>query len=447
MDGKKLVFLHLSDIHFQRESGGRYDIDSDVRNELLLDVEQTAREFGQVDGVLISGDIAYRGVPAEYAHARDFLRELTDRIDIVETLETFVWCVPGNHDVDRSCVRGNPLLNSIHFEWRNEELGKLDSTIQTCMEHPLSSEMLLEPITEYNKFAAAYGSSMSANKPTWRRDFVLNDGSCLRLNGLNSTIISDDSDDEQRLVLGQFQIPQREVGVTHVVMCHHPPDCWLDAHSVEDGLNARAHVQLFGHKHLPRCKQINNTLRISAGAVHPERRVPEWEPCFNWLSMYVADVGGHRELCVDVYPHVWDSTDRKFIPDMNSCHGSTCKQFHLELEPRRRDTNLSVCAADSIQATDGVKIVSSQSTEDAGNVPMDRERTLTYQFFLLPHVVRLQIATSLGLVRDEDEGLPDYELFGRVLKRAADAHVLDQLWDEVESKHNRKGGPNPFRDK
>jgi len=77
---------------------------------------------------------------------------------------------------------------------------------------------------------------------------------------------------------------------------------------------------------------------------------------------------------------------------------------------------------------------------------MDRERTLTYQFFLLPHVVRLEIATNLGLIKDEDEGLPDYELFGRVFKRAASANILDRLWNEVEKKHGHESGPNPFRD-
>lgn len=440
---KNLVFLHLSDIHFRRGSGGRYDIDSDLRNELLLDVERTAADFGQVDGVLISGDIAFGGASDEYVRAREFLQKLAGKVGIPEVL---VWCVPGNHDVDRKRIEANPLLQDIHKRWRETQPEMLGDTIERYMNHQQSGETLLEPITEYNKFAAAYGCVMSARDLTWRRDFSLNDGSCLRLNGLNSTIVSDDLDDEQGLVLGEFQVPQRKAGVTHVVMCHHPPDCWLDADSVEDGLNARAHVQLFGHKHLPRFKQINNTLRISAGAVHPERRVPEWKPCFNWLSMCVADVNGHRKLCVDIYPHVWDSTDRKFIPDMNSCRGNTCKQFHLELEPRRWDTRLSVFAADSIQMTDAAKMVSPQSTEDAGNVPMDRERTLTYQFFLLPHVVRLEIATNLGLIKDEDEGLPDYELFGRVFKRAASANILDRLWNEVEKKHGHESGPNPFRD-
>lgn len=443
MDGKKLVFLHLSDIHFRRGSGGRYDIDTDLRNELLFDVRQRPDDLARVEGILVSGDIAYTGTAQEYAHARDFLRELTDGIGIEGTR---VWCVPGNHDVDRNCVTTHSVLEAIHTKWREAEPTTRDSMIETCMEHPLSRQILLEPIEQYNRFAATYTCAMNPNDLTWYRDFLLNDGSRLRLNGLNSTIISDDLDDTRRLVLGQFQIPKREADVTHIVICHHPPDWWLDADSVEGGLNARAHVQLFGHKHLPQFEQIENTLRISSGALHPDRRVPGWKPCFNWLSMCVADGNAHRELRVDIYPHTWDGGRRRFVPDTESCSGSIFTRFNLELEPRPCHTELSVCVADSIQAIDAPKMGNSQSAEDRGNVRMNRERTLTYQFFSLPHVARLEIATNLNLIKDEDEGLPDYELFGRVFKRAASANVLDRLWDEVEKKHGRESGPNPFRD-
>lgn len=444
MDGKNLVFLHLSDIHFRRGSGGRYDIDEDLRNELLLDVGQRAGELTEVGGVLVCGDIAYSGSGEEYVHAKEFLRELTDRIGIESTR---VWCVPGNHDVNRSCVAANPLLEAAHAEWREAELATLDGLIERHMEHPLSSQVFLEPIAEYNDFAAGYECSTNPNELIWRHNFQLNDGSCLRLNGLNSTIISDARDDEHNLVLGQFQIPKREMDVAHVIMCHHPPDCWLDAKSVESGLNARANVHLYGHKHLPRFEQNDNILRISSGAFHPDRRVPTWKPCFNWLSMYVVNQDGHRALSVDVYPHVWDNKQRKFVQDTASCAGDSAKRFSLELEPRPCHTERDICEVRPGQVTDAQKVEDAQPTEDRGNARMNRERTLTYQFFSLPHVVRIEIASNLKLIKNEDECLPDYELFGRILKRAADTRVLDQLWDEVAKKHGHAVEPNPFRPK
>ena len=57
----KLVFLHLSDIHFLRWSGSRYDLDADLRNELLLDAVDMVKQLGLPDGILICGDIAFSG--------------------------------------------------------------------------------------------------------------------------------------------------------------------------------------------------------------------------------------------------------------------------------------------------------------------------------------------------------------------------------------------------
>jgi hypothetical protein len=77
---------------------------------------------------------------------------------------------------------------------------------------------------------------------------------------------------------------------------------------------------------------------------------------------------------------------------------------------------------------------------------MDPIRVLTYRFFDLAHVVRIDTARKLGLLEDKDEGLQDYELFERVLTRAAKNHLLVQLWDEVELKHgDSKYESNPFR--
>ena len=77
---------------------------------------------------------------------------------------------------------------------------------------------------------------------------------------------------------------------------------------------------------------------------------------------------------------------------------------------------------------------------------MDAARVLTYRFFALSHVTRIDIARKLKLVRNEDEGVLDYELFNRVFKRAsADRNLLAQLWQEVEHAHaDGKYNVNPF---
>jgi hypothetical protein len=440
---EKLVFLHMSDIHFRHWSGDEWDVEDDLRNELLRDVQQVHLELGGVSGILVSGDIAFSGAPGEYEHAKAFLQDLCRRADV---LDERVWCVPGNHDVDRNCIKHSPLLKSTHRQLRQTLPDSVDGQVSSHMRDIESSELLLRPVSEYNRFAAAFQCEISPTEPVWHKDLKLNDGSILRLNGLNSTIVSDESDDEsKKVILGRFQIPQSGEGIAHVSLCHHPPDWWLDEDVAEQTLNARASIQLFGHKHRQRLQKIENTLRLSAGAMHPDRTEANWTPRFNWLCVQVLGSGRHRRLLVSVYPRVWSDDDAKFIPDTNTCAGQTHRDVELALESWKPpdSATLPVIALEeelTVAASDDITV-----SDSTGATMADPVRTLTYRFFSLAHVVRLEIAADLKLLRDEDEGLQDYELFTRVLKRAVEAQLLDRLWDEVEARHGKKETLNPFR--
>jgi hypothetical protein len=443
MAGGVLVFLHVADIHFRRWSGDKWDIEEDVRNELIQDAERMSGEFPDPSGVLVGGDIAFSGATTEYAHAKDFLQKLSGRIG---SAGDRVWCVPGNHDVDRDYVEKTLVLKDARKQFRQTEPPHLDERIRQYMQNAQSSELLLRPITEYNKFAAAFRCAVSAAEPVWHQDFPLNDGSILRLSGLNSTIISDKSDDDsKKVLLGRFQIPLSGPDVTHICMCHHPPDWWLDDGGVEQTLTARARVHLFAHKHRQWLHTINNTVRLSAGAMHPSRTEIDWSPRFNWLLISVNVIGACRRLQVDVYPRIWDGNDGRFIADRNTCNGEIYQSIQLELDPRASDTRISLSPKPSegeIRAQVDESVVQSETT---GVAMMDPVRTLTYRFFSLAHVVRLDIARDLKLLKDEDEGLQDYELFRRILHRAAQGNLMAELWDKVEAHHEGKCGTNPFR--
>ena len=76
---------------------------------------------------------------------------------------------------------------------------------------------------------------------------------------------------------------------------------------------------------------------------------------------------------------------------------------------------------------------------------MNPARRLTYRFLSLPYRKRLEIAQGLGLLREEDKGLRDSELFKRFFARAKEKEILEQLWDEVERRHGEKLEKNPFK--
>src|SRR5213595_3593983 len=96
-----MLLLHLSDIHFRKgEVGAAMDPNAHLRNELLRDAEARCKAIAKApDAVLISGDIAFGGDPAEYAYALDWLQELCTRCGMKLAS---VFTIPGNHDVVRS---------------------------------------------------------------------------------------------------------------------------------------------------------------------------------------------------------------------------------------------------------------------------------------------------------------------------------------------------------
>ena len=437
----ELVFVHLSDIHFRCDSGNTYDVDEDLRNELLLDARDLAATLGKPDGILISGDIAFSGADTEYAKAKDWIQLLCDAVG--STLAD-VWCVPGNHDVDQTCVKQSQILRDVHQKLRACDQHDLDALINIYMGDRVAKRLLFDTITQYNRFAAMFKCQLGPEGPVWQKDLELEDGSVLRLCGLNSTIVSDHTDnDSQTVLLGRHQVPNRELGVTNLVICHHPPDWWGDSETVDQDLANRARVQLFGHKHSQRLDKINNTLRVSAGAVHPDRREPNWTPRYNWLILGVSSTNGNRQLNVAVHPRVWSTTVPRFIPDSNSCGGQDYQQFSLALEawtpPPEPDTLVNPChATATIPAATQYTAATESST-------MDPARILTYRFFELAHVARVGIARTLNLLKDEDEGLQDFQLFDRVFQRAVETGSLSELWEKVEECHDDgKHASNPF---
>lgn len=72
-----LSFIHLSDIHFHKYSGDAYDIDHDLRCEIIRDISYEYRKkISTIDGILICGDIAFSGDEQQYNSATTFLSVL-----------------------------------------------------------------------------------------------------------------------------------------------------------------------------------------------------------------------------------------------------------------------------------------------------------------------------------------------------------------------------------
>ena len=442
MSDNPLVFLHISDIHFSKRSGRPGDLDEDVRRELEHDALRVRKGFDHFTGILVSGDIAFSGQEAEYNTAKSWLNRLCESL---ECPAEDVWVVPGNHDVDRGEVRASYLLQAVRKGLRPADPRAVQLEIANLVGDRGSMELTHKTFSNYNLFATGYGCQVGGDRLHWQHDLVLNDRSTLRLWGMNSALVSGDDDDENqnRMVIGTIQSrPPREDGVTYLAMCHHPLDWVWDRDQVNEDLKSRIAVTLFGHKHKLNIEQVDNTLRVAAGAVHPSRAESEWLPRYNYLAVSVVGGKGKRQLKVEVWSRLWHDSNRCFQPDYAD-GGNESRTYRLPL-PDWQAPASTASGGVGMTAAGGPPPAVGPSVAVEGRL-VNPERRLAYRFFDLPYSRRMEVVQSLGLIADEDEHLREDERYRCYFIRAKEQTLLNRFWREVESRHsNGRPDDNPF---
>jgi predicted phosphodiesterase len=308
-----LSFLHLSDIHFRKgRMGDVHDIDNDVRNELERDLRNVlASRVQKLDGIIVSGDIAFAGQPEEFEYGRGWIEKIAELANC-----SVVMMTPGNHDVDRDSIF--PHVEQLHEEIRAAaSLQERDAVIAGILRNPAQGQYLMGSIAAYNELADIYGCKVSPSHPYWERDFRLGNKGTLRIRGVTSTLISGPKDHAvtHRVVYGGAQRTLlRNDNVFRMLVGHHPPSWTLEGDDADRAFSDRAEIQLFGHKHEV-WYQRPRGIRVIAGAVHPDRHESDWEPRYSILSIRLSEEG---RLLTRVYPRRWSKEETTFIPDYNS---------------------------------------------------------------------------------------------------------------------------------
>lgn len=308
-----LVFVHLSDIHFrQGRTGDAHDLDEEVRNELEIDLRAVqSKLLGRIDGIIVTGDIAFAGKADEFKVAASWLTRVRELVDCPTN---GVLVTPGNHDVDRDLIT-DP-VRDLHRKIRDCVPARRDEVVSAILRDAGSSDLLLKGLGAYNEFAAEFSCSISAGNPFWEKDFPLKEGSVLRIRGITTALISgpDDHEITHRMAYGGAQRRfLRRDGVFHAVVGHHPPSWCLDGEEAERAFQLRSSFQLFGHKHDQWLTRMGRSVRLIAGAVHPERNETNWEPRYSLLAITLRPDGLH----IRMYPRRWSREESTFIPDFN----------------------------------------------------------------------------------------------------------------------------------
>jgi predicted MPP superfamily phosphohydrolase len=292
--------LHLSDIHFREPDclSPQTDPDAPFRTRLVQDVIQQCNADGLgVDAILVGGDIAYKADEQEYQVAEAWLLDLAENCGCPPER---IYVVPGNHDVDRGiCGKSRSVANAQEMI---AQAGRhvRERTLRDQLRDVETGRALFLPLEAYNKFAAKFACNIFPEQPFWRHDLELGNGVTLAMYGLTSTLLSGlgNRDVEPgKLYLSPLQtVLNPDPNKINLVLCHHPPSWFLDKDQVNDDVNNRAALQLFGHKHKQRCTREQEYIRFSAGAVNPDRYEPDWCPGYNIIDLKVDGAGAGRGL-------------------------------------------------------------------------------------------------------------------------------------------------------
>lgn len=425
-----LRFAHLSDIHFRIQVGGDlWDENVDLRRELENDLRRVVGESGPLDGILVTGDIAFSGETDEFEAASEWLTLVAE---IAQCAESEIWTVPGNHDVHRPDVAASPTIQDFHGRLRSIPRPDIDAELaRYLVADKAGGEAFLAPLRKYVSFATRYGCPVTPTKPYWEHTLPIREtGYFVRLRGMTTPLISDEHDDLDGglLVLGSVQARmERRANTITFTLAHHPPAWLRDAEAVTELLRTRAQVQLWGHGHVQRLSHVDNSVHLYAGAVHPYRTELTWEPRYNVIE--VCPVVASAQCRLTIQERIWRRQEARFGPDLGFS-GNPATTVTLGLESM---ANLGYEEQGSI-------------LEPAAPEPArGAKRALAYAFSSLPYQRRLAVSRNLGLLDEASRDLTDQDLFEIVLASAVRNGILSELWDGVQKARERPMGENPFR--
>lgn len=240
----KILFLHLSDIHLEKES----DVNEICTMEMAKALTPSSGETIDKIFVLITGDIAFSGTKSQYRYfakmKRILVQALKNNISVSKPIHFFL--VPGNHDINYAMTKHS----------RTECMEMLGNPKTINVENEIAAE------TAFLR-CSAINHSLSLQSPLLHRAIVDVDGFAIEINLINSTIFSLLHDNDQ----GIHYLPEQIIedisaptGAHMVITLMHHSHQWFN-----DGCKARLekvllekNTMLFcGHEHFQATQVIS----------------------------------------------------------------------------------------------------------------------------------------------------------------------------------------------
>lgn len=419
---RSLVFVHISDLHFRAGDSPLAAREAALRDKLLDDVQEVVPlGRGELEAVLLTGDIARSGQRDEYIVARTWLDQLCGLLGI-HTTKTLT--VPGNHDIDWSRLNAERL--STNEDLRTCDVRLLDGKIDALLQDP---ELVLAPLEPYQEFAAGYACDIEKCLAWELPSIDLGGGYSLAIRGANSVINSDRGDAEGTMAVQLNQLlAKSEPGVVRLLMLHHSPFFWHRSNPTpaECGHN----VVLYGHTHEqehhfdgPRC------LEVTAGAVHPEEH-EFFVPGYNVIEISIDEDNLGPDAAharVRIWHREFSREHQRFL---DSGPDPTIDE-RIEI-PVARDAGApggGAAAGGSTAGAGGAEV--QPPLEDSGGFP-DQMRIVLGAYEALGSGNRLRALRRLGIPVDAVVTLPPHRQIREVAKRIVNEGLVEAFLALVE---------------
>jgi predicted MPP superfamily phosphohydrolase len=438
-----LPLLHLSDLHITTaDADTQFDRDALIRDALINDLGKEGRT--NFAAILVTGDLAYHGRTDEFARVKTWLEELRAAAG---SAPEAVFVVPGNHDVNQATVSKDSSLWELHQSLRNmpdaeQRLASLNKKLHDPFD-------FLTALSEYRAFATEHGCPTNPKELAWTQviDQSLDDGTSVRFHGLNSALISDAEDKKANLLLGvtQFHEFDDHPGYVNIVLCHHPQAWLMDGNDANDYFRNRSQIVLCGHDHDTRCYKEGKSLRIFAGAVHPNPRESRYEPCYHVIRLAI-NTDEKRVLRVQVETRVWMDKDKSFGPHIQR-DGSLYLEEYIELKEWSKPQPAQDLGS-SPRTTLPLPAPKTALSIENTDVFAAARRKLIVHFFRLGTLSRYKAVIDAGVWDETDDAFDGQARWGRVFERAEKTGKFDALWDAVAATDKVLAeNPNPFSKK
>ena len=319
MDDTEALFtwLHLSDIHFGHGPVSHMWDQKLVLQALSEDLMRLPdRGIPQPNVILITGDIAFSGATSEYEGATAWIEHIVRELGLSSS-DVFV--IPGNHDVqrdvDRADRQGGRLI---------ERLRAGDESLDEALGANSDRLLIEKRFTNYLEFMSRFFSRTEEPSSTngglyWYRQRTAALGLVIRFVGLNTSLLSADDNDKEKLRVGKEQLaigllPQTGTpGELSIVLGHHPLSWLADHQEVASWIRARASVYLCGHVHEGESEALRkgggtDIVSVVAGAIHSEPLSITGHSYS--IGSIIAGSDGH--LSLRIWPRSWSPANKDF---------------------------------------------------------------------------------------------------------------------------------------